>query len=125
MKYSHTADFDGTEMEFSLSFKTSLKIKKEIASPTVIVEELMQGIAAAENGVARESKFQFDEENVVKLLVIGNEEYQNLSFNQMGSYCAQVGWMYAYAIAIGYLREMVFGRSKEMETTEADYSEGN
>jgi len=127
MKRSHIAEFGERKLEFSLSFSTSLKIKEQVASPTLIVEELMQSMMAAEQGTEHSQKFKFDESNVVKILQIGNADYQALSFNEMGELCAGVGWMMAYAIAIRYLRDMVIGRSTEIEAKKenADSEVGN
>jgi hypothetical protein len=118
MKRSHIAEFGERKLELSLSFSTSLKIKEQVASPTLIVEELMQSMLAAENGLEHRQQFKFDESNVVKILQLGNADYEGLSFNEMGNLCAEVGWMMAYAVAIRYLREMVMGRSKELEVKE-------
>lgn len=125
MKRHHKIELAGEELTLSLSFKTSLDIADEVASPSFIVEELTRMVMAQEEGDAPYTPaFRFNERNVVQILTIANKPHENLGFETIGELAAQHGFILVFSETLAYLQEMVIGRSTEMEPDKGA-SEGN
>jgi len=125
MKRHHSITLGGKALTLSLSFRTSLNIREQVASPSFIVETLLNNYQAAQDGRPLASEFEFNEENAVQILTLANAEFEALSFDEMGELAIEEGFLATYGAVVSYLREMVLGRSKEMDKTPDKAAEGN
>lgn len=119
MKRHHKLELGGKQLTLSLSFATSLKIMDEVESPTKIVESVLKGYVAERNGEEYEGEFIFNERNSVRIIEIANEPHEALSFDEIGELAMQGNFLHFYGGVLGYLNEMVIGRSKETADEEA------
>lgn len=124
MKRHHKIKLGDTELRLSLSFKTSLTIMDEIASPTKIVESVLRGYQAEQLGREYDGEFVFDERNSVQIIEIGNAEFEGKSFDEIGELVMQGNFLHFYGEVLGYLNEMVLGRSKETSDVEVEQKPG-
>jgi len=119
MKRHHKIKLGDTELRLSLSFKTSLNIMEEVASPTHIVESVLKGYVAEKAGQDFEGEFTFNERNSVRIIELGNAEFEGMPFNEIGELAMEGNFLHFYGEVLGYLNEMVLGRSKETADVEA------
>lgn len=124
MKRHHKIKIGGTELRLSLSFKTSLAIMEEVESPTKIVESVLKGYVAEKAGKEYEGEFGFNERNSVRIVELGNADYEGMSFDEIGELAMEGNFLHFYGEVLGYLNEMVIGRSKETEDLEASDAPG-
>ena len=124
MKRHHKIKLGDTELRLSLSFKTSLTIMEEVESPTKIVESVLKGYVAERNGHEYEGEFAFNERNSVRIIELGNAEFEGKSFDEIGELAMEGNFLHFYGEVLGYLNEMVLGRSKEAEDLEATDTPG-
>lgn len=124
MKRHHKIKLGDTELRLSLSFKTSLTIMDEIASPTKIVESVLRGYQAEKLGQEYNGEFVFDERNSVRIMEIGNAEFEGKSFDEIGELAMEGNFLHFYGEVLGYLNEMVLGRSKETADVEVEQEPG-
>lgn len=124
MKRHHKIKLGDTELRLSLSFKTSLTIMDEIASPTKIVESVLRGYQAEKHGQEYDGEFVFNERNSVRIMEIGNAEFEGKSFDEIGELAMEGNFLHFYGEVLGYLNEMVLGRSKETADVEGDQAPG-
>lgn len=126
MQRHHSITLGGQELTLSLSFETSLKLMEKVASPSFIVETLLTNYNNALEGKPVTKEFEFNERNAVQILEIANEPHECLSFKQMGKLVAAEGFLPSYGKIVGYLQEMVMGKSEELKKEdESGESEGN
>lgn len=118
MKRYHLMKLGDKQLKLSLSFGTSLEIMEEVASPSMIIEGIMQGMLAARDGREYEAEFQFNERNAVKIIEIASRPYDGLSFDEVGNLAVSEGFLNFYGHVTNYLTEMVMGRSKELKLDE-------
>lgn len=119
MKRHHKLELGGKQLTLSLSFATSLKIMDEVDSPTKIVESVLKGYVAERNGGEYAGEFTFNERNSVRIIEIANEPHEGLSFDEIGELAMQGNFLHFYGEVLGYLNEMVLGRSTETADVEA------
>lgn len=119
MKRHYTMTLGERDLKLSLSFKTSLAIMEEVESPTKIVESVLRGFYAEKNGEEYEGEFVFNERNSVRIVELANAEYQGLDFDEIGELAIQGNFLHFYGEVLGYLNELVMGRSKETAEVEA------
>ena len=124
MKRHHKIKLGDTELRLSLSFKTSLTIMDEIASPTKIVESILRGYQAEKLGQEYDGEFVFDERNSVRIMEIGNAEFEGKSFDEIGELAMEGNFLHFYGEVLGYLNEIVLGRSKETSDVEVEQKPG-
>lgn len=124
MKRHHKINIGGTELRLSLSFKTSLAIMEEVESPTKIVESVLKGYVAEKAGEEYSDEFGFNERNSVRIIELGNAEFEGKSFDEIGELAMEGNFLHFYGEVLGYLNEMVLGRSKETEDLEASDAPG-
>lgn len=124
MKRHHKIKLGDTELRLSLSFKTSLTIMDEIASPTKIVESILRGYQAEKLGQEYDGEFVFNERNSVRIMEIGNAEFEGKSFDEIGELAMEGNFLHFYGEVLGYLNEMVLGRSKETSDVEVEQKPG-
>lgn len=113
MKRSHTITLGETQLELSLSFKTSLEIMDKVESPTTIVESILRGYTAERRGEEYSGEFRFNERNSVRIIEIANAPFQGLSFDDIGELAMQDNFLNFYGLVLEYLNELVLGRGKE------------
>ena len=113
MKRNQKVEVGGKKLTLSLSFGTSLKILDEVASPSYIVESVLRGYFAEKAGESYEAEFVFNERNSTQIIHIANEDHEGLSFDEIGELASEETFIKFYGIVIGYLNELVMGRSKE------------
>ena len=124
MNRHHKIKLGDTELRLSLSFKTSLTIMDEIASPTKIVESVLRGYQAEKLGQEYDGEFVFNERNSVRIMEIGNAEFEGKSFDEIGELAMEGNFLHFYGEVLGYLNEMVLGRSKETSDVEVEQKPG-
>lgn len=124
MKRHHKVKLGDTELRLSLSFKTSLTIMDEVESPTKIVESILRGYQAEKLGQEYDGEFVFDERNSVRIMEIGNAEFEGKSFDEIGELAMEGNFLHFYGEVLGYLNEMVLGRSKETADVEVEQEPG-
>jgi hypothetical protein len=124
MKRHHKIKLGDTELRLSLSFKTSLTIMDEIASPTKIVESILRGYQAEKLGQEYDGEFVFNERNSVRIMEIGNAEFEGKSFDEIGELAMEGNFLHFYGEVLGYLNEMVLGRSQETSDVEVEQKPG-
>ena len=124
MKRHHKVKLGDTELRLSLSFKTSLTIMDEVESPTKIVESILRGYQAEKLGQEYDGEFVFNERNSVRIMEIGNAEFEGKSFDEIGELAMEGNFLHFYGEVLGYLNEMVLGRSKETSDVEVEQKPG-
>lgn len=124
MKRHHKIKLGDTELRLSLSFKTSLTIMDEVESPTKIVESILRGYQAEKLGQEYDGEFVFNERNSVRIMEIGNAEFEGKSFDEIGELAMEGNFLHFYGEVLGYLNEMVLGRSKETSDVEVEQKPG-
>jgi len=116
------------KITLSLSYKTSLKIAREVADPLIIAQEQALVAQALQAGRTYTPRFELGLENVVKILAAAQEDGTNvLSEDEMGELVMDVG-LTAAILGVGeYLALLIGGEgaTKPMSGKGAKKKPGN